>query len=665
MRSDSLGFFWQDLPQERVRGERVEQVRPMPPIPDTGWHPPSEFPRLEAADVISLDVETKDPHLPEMGPGTLRKDGHIVGISVGTEDGERWYFPMRHEVGGGNMDADQVLRWASDELSRPNQTKVGANLMYDCEWLAAEGVQVAGPFIDVLYQEALLDEYAKSYALESVGQKYLGEGKVSNALYEWCAQAYGGSPNGKQRANIYRAPACLTGPYAESDVDIPLRVARAQQARLESEGLSSLARLENALIPMLLAMRRRGVRVDVAAAGILNDKLAEELEQLKKKNDVDMWSAVQIAVRCDSLGIPYPRTPPSKKHPNGNPSFVAGWLKLQNHEFLETLFRMRSIDKLRGTFIEGHTLGHLVNGRVHAQFHPLRGDDNGTVSGRFSSSLPNLQNVPNRDEILAPLIRGLYLPDEGEDWGRFDWSQIEYRLLVHYARGGGSVEARQAYRDDPTTDFHQLTNEWVFGGDPNMRKPAKNINFGLVYGMREKTMSVNLGRSLQATKLLFEMYHKRLPFVSATFEAAERVALNRGYTKTLLGRRSRFDLWESRKWDDMQKEDAVPLHRDAALTTWGPNIRRAYAYRALNRMLQGSAADIMKKAMVDIWESGICDVLGAPLLTVHDELDWSAPRTPEAQEALKEAHYIMEHCVELRVPLYAERETGNDWGHLH
>ena len=198
-----------------------------------------------------------------------------------------------------------------------------------------------------------------------------------------------------------------------------------------------------------------------------------------------------------------------------------------------------------------------------------------------------------------------------------------------------------------------------------MRKPAKNINFGLVYGMREKTMSVNLGRSLQATKLLFEMYHKRLPFVSATFEAAERVALNRGYTKTLLGRRSRFDLWESRKWDDMQKEDAVPLHRDAALTTWGPNIRRAYAYRALNRMLQGSAADIMKKAMVDIWESGICDVLGAPLLTVHDELDWSAPRTPEAQEALKEAHYIMEHCVELRVPLYAERETGNDWGHLH
>lgn len=649
MRADSIGFFWQDLPQE-TRG-RVQSVRPTPTIPDTGWRPPGEFPRLEAAKLLAIDCETKDPNLTEAGPGSIRRDGHLVGISVGTEDGGRWYFPMRHEIGGGNMDAEQVLRWARDELTRPGQTKVGANLLYDCEWLAAEGVNVAGPFIDVQYQEALLNENAKSYSLETLAQKYLSEGKQSNALYEWCAQAYGGKPDGKQCANIYRAPASLVGPYAESDVDLPLRVAKLQQARLESEELCGVAHLENSLIPMLLAMRRRGVRVDLEAGNALNERLAEELAALQREYPCDMWSAKQIATRCDALGLAYPLTE------KGSPSFTAAWLKLQDHPFLTALNKMRGIDKLRGTFIEGHALGHLVNGRVHAQFHPLRGDANGTVSGRFSSSLPNLQNIPSRDDTLAPLIRGLFLPDEGERWVRFDWSQIEFRLLVHYARGGGAEKARSMYRDDPTTDFHRMVSE-LTGIE---RKPAKNINFGLVYGMGVKKMAASLGRSEQATRALFEQYHSTLPFVKDTFNAASQMATRRGYTKTLLGRRRRFELWEPRQWD----KSADACSKEAAEAAWGKaGIRRAYTHASLNSVMQGGAADIMKKAMVDIWQSGICDVLGAPLLTVHDELDWSAPPTLEADEALRESQRIMEHCVTLRVPLRAEREEGPNWGQL-
>lgn len=654
MRADSVGFFWQDLPQEKARGERAAVVRPMPPIPVTGWAPPSEFPRLEAAKVLAIDCETKDPSLLEQGPGSIRRDGHIVGISVGTEDGRRWYFPMRHEVGGGNMDAEQVLRWAKDELTRPGQTKVGANLLYDCEWLASEGVDITNgdpKFKDVQWQEALIDENAKSYSLETLGQKYLGEGKTSNELYQWCASAYGGVADGKQRANIYRAPASLVGPYAEGDCDLPLRIARMQQARLESEELLGVADLENALIPMLLAMRRRGVRVDREAGNSLSEELAQQLEHMRAQfNDIDIWSAASIAAACDVAGAPYLRTA------KGNPSFTSAWLAAQEHPFLTAVNKMRRIDKLRGTFIDGHALGHLVNGRVHAQFHPLRGDDNGTVSGRFSSSLPNLQNIPSRDDELAPLIRGLFLPDEGQRWVRFDWSQIEYRLLVHYARGGGADGARAQYRDDPTTDFHRMVSE-LTGID---RKPAKNINFGLVYGMGVKKMAASLGRSEEATRALFEQYHKTLPFVKETFDAASQMAGQRGYTRTLLGRRRRFELWEPRQWD----KDAEACGKEAATAAWGNSIRRAYTHKALNSILQGGAADIMKKAMVDIWNAGICNVLGAPLVTVHDELGWSAAHTREADEALRECGRIMETCVTLRVPLRAEREEGPNWGNL-
>lgn len=609
--------------------------------------------------MLAVDCETKDPELRERGPGFMRGDAHIVGLAVGTEDGGRWYFPMRHEVGGMNMDAEQVLRWARDELTRDGQTKVGANLLYDLEALAAEGVHVRGPTVDVQWQEALIDENAKTYALEALAQKYLGEGKHSTALYDWCAAAYGGKANGSQRGNIYRAPASLVGPYAEGDVDLPLRIAEAQREVLDRDGLLGLAGIENRLLPILLAMRRRGVRVDLDAAARLDERLGLELHELQSRYDgLSVWSAETIAAHCRKHGFAFPLTPA------GAPSFTAKWLKAQEHQFFADVLKLRAIDKARGTFVQSYVLKHVVRGRIHAQFHPAKGDEYGTVSGRFSSSNPNLQNIPSRDDSMAPLIRGLYLPEPGEDWVRFDWSQIEYRLLVHYGRGEGAAGARAKYRSDPTTDFHAMVNEWVFGGDPSMRKPAKNINFGLVYGMGVPTMAANLGRTKEATLELFKKYHEALPFVKETFDEAARMAMVRGYTRTLLGRRSRFELWEPRDKKRVREGSPSMLTREAAEKEWGAAIRRALSHKALNRMLQGGAADIMKKAMVDIWESGVCDVLGAPLLTVHDELDWSAPRTNKAREALSEAHRIMEHCVKLRVPLLAEREDGENWGNL-
>lgn len=628
-------------------------ARGLPPIPATSWMPPGEFPRLEAAKVLAIDTETKDPNLLEKGPGSIRRDGHIVGISVGTEDGARFYFPMRHEVGGGNMDADQVLRWAKDELGRPGQTKVGANLLYDCEWLASEGVAVAGPFIDVQYQEALLDENAKSYSLETLAQKYLGEGKQSNALYQWCAAAYGGQPTGKQRANIWRAPAALVGPYAESDVDLPLRLAALQQKELADQRLSGVADLENALIPMLLAMRRRGVRVDVAGAHALDGQWGADIEAIKGRYGVNPWNAADIARQCVLLNLPFNKTA------TGAPSFTKEWLAAQTHPLLRDVARARKLDKARGTFIKGHVLSHLVGDRIHVTFNPLRKDDGGTVSGRFSSTHHNL---PKRDEETGTLIRSLFLPEEGEDWVRLDYAQIEPRLQFHAAKGPQAVAMRARLAADPALNCYRLMMLDMEGLDKDhdaFYSTFKGVWLGISYAMGLGSMAAHLGVSVEQARTWRESFPA---YITALAERASRRAEKVGHITTLLGRRARFHLWESRNWEQSCADGA--MEEAVARAKYGPAIRRAYTHKALNRYAQGSAADIMKKAMMDIWQSGVCAILGPPSFTIHDELDFSVPRTKEARAALDEVQHIMEHCVSLRVPLRAEREDGPNWGEL-
>lgn len=637
--------------QQNAVKKVINKAYSLPPILNNTWAASTALPNLAAAQILSIDCETYDPNLLKKGPGAARKDGHIVGIAVGTDDGERWYFPMRHEVGGGNLDPEAILRWAADELGRANQPKVGANLLYDIEFLSAEGVSVAGPLWDVQITEPLLDENASGYSLDDLGWKYLKEGKSSNALYDWCARAYGGNADQRQRANIYRAPASLVGPYAEGDVDLPLRIFAEQSARLEAEGLSDLFDMESALLPMLLAMRLRGVKVDTERAKSLDADLFLRVAEMQKSHGVEIWAAETIARVCDSLGIKYPRTAKTNA-----PSFTADWLENQKHPLLRAVMDARRWDKARGTFVKGYVLDSNVNGRVHAQFRSLKSDSGGTVSGRFSSSNPNLQNVPSRDEELGPLIRGLFLPEEGEDWVRLDWSQIEFRCLVHYGKGASAEQARKMYKEDPTTDFHQMVSDLT--GVP--RKPAKNINFGLVYGMGKEKLARSLGSTLEKAEPLFEQYHSAMPFVRDAYQATAKKAERNGYIQTLLGRRRRFNEFEPRFLSGKK----YPLPKEQALEKYGKDIKRAYTHKALNSLLQGSAADIMKKAMVDIWKSGVCDVLGAALVTVHDELGWSVPRTDAGAEAILEVKHIMENCVKLNVPLIAEMEIGPDWGHL-
>lgn len=468
---DAQGLFWDERPPVRQSVKRAateERPRFMPPIPKTGWTPPNEFPRLDSAKVISIDCETKDPHLLDKGPG-VRTGGHIVGLAVGTDDGGRWYFPIRHSLGG-NIDPSMVFRWAKEELGREHQIKVGANLLYDLDYLAHEGVVVRGPLFDVQVAEPLLDENAVSYSLDSLSRKYLGETKVDELLYDWCHQAYGGKQGRPQAANIWRAPVELVGPYATGDVDLPLRIFEKQKVELERQGLWELFQLESAIIPMLLAMRRRGVRVDIKAADDTYQALTMEIEDLYQAvGGINIYAADDIAKMCDKAGIAYPTTK------RGAPSFRKDWLERHAHPSIQAIQQIRTLTKARDTFVKGYILDDHVAGRIHAQFHQLRGDENGTVSGRFSSSSPNLQNIPARHPRLGPLIRGIFVPEPNERWLKIDWSQIEYRLLCHYGLGASAEKARRMYREDPSTDFHVFTSELT--GVP--RKEAKGINFGL------------------------------------------------------------------------------------------------------------------------------------------------------------------------------------------
>lgn len=654
MRQDALGLFWQDTVRAKVAPPRAHPV-----IPETGWKAPTEFPRLADAPVIAFDVETYDPDLLSHGPGWARGRGHLVGVSIAVP-GKAWYWPLRHTVcAEQNADPAPVLAWLRDTLST-NTPKVGANLLYDVGWLAEEGVHVKGMLYDVQFAEALLDETARTN-LGALGQKYLNEGKESNQLYEWSQGAYGGKVSGKQRANIYRCPPCLVGPYAEADAELPLRVIDYQWAALAGEGLLELFDMECRLIPLLVAMRRAGVSVDVRRAEEVSAALKIEEDALNQQLTdmagflVNADANASVCQAFEKLKILVPRSADDK------PTFTKETLSATDHPFADLVLETRKVSKIRSAFIESSILQANISGKVFCEFHPLRGESGGTRSGRFSCKSPNLQQVPARDEKLAPLVRGCFIPDAGHTrWKKFDYSQIEYRCLAHFARGYGSDELRAQYNTDPNTDYHIHTQQLVakLTGQEIARKPIKNINFGLIYGMGQGKLVRMLGLERAAGETLFTAYHEAAPFAKATMEFYADQARRSGYVQTILGRRSRFDLWEPEYQEHRKRLPALPYQH--AYQLYSGRIKRAYTHKSLNRVLQGSAADMMKRAMLTLWDSGVLDVVGVPRLTVHDELDFSdAGGNDDAWAFVKRT---LETAIPLLVPVVADLEMGPNWG---
>lgn len=548
-----------------------------------------------------------------------------------------------------------------EQLSRPGQPKIGSHIIYDLDYLTEADVPIEGPFYDIQNAEPLLDETQLTYGLEHIAQRRLGEGKRHEQMTQWLTRAYGAD---HVKDNIWRAPSPIAGPYAESDVDLPLRIFAEQERELRSQGLWELFELESKLIPMLLGMRRRGVRVDLDRAqelrGVMAGRRDRAIAEVKRITGIapDIWAAESLANVFREAGIWFPLTLKNK------PSFRKDWLEQQDSPIGKLIAEARRMDKFCSTFVDSYILNGHYNGRVHCQFHQLRSDNGGAVSGRFASSMPNLQNIPIRDEEVGKLIRDIFIPEEDCRWFKLDWSQIEFRLAVHFAasmkvRGEllpGVEDVVSRYHNDPNTDYHRFTAE-LTGLD---RKYAKSINFGIVYGLGVEGLCGQLGIEKEEGLNILSQYHRELPFVKPLYNKALQRAEQQGEIITLLKRKRRFNTFQKYGSNQYFREDEffenVPQDERRG---W----KRAFGHKALNALLQGSAADIMKMAMVQISEdSTLIKTLGYPHLTVHDELDGSLPHTKEAEDALKEVRHIMETCVQLKVPLVSDLAIAETWG---
>lgn len=658
MRPDAIGMFWQDLPGGR--GKKSAEARPTPPIPETGWLPPTEPPNLSGVRFLGVDTETYDPELEENGPGWARHKGQIAGVSLAVSPVDRWYFPLRHTIEPHhNIDPERFFDWLRPFMRDHRIAKVGANLGYDCGWLEEEGVAVRGDLYDVQFAEALLTENER-VGLDYLGYKYLAEGKLTSVLYQWCSDAYGGQPNDRQRKNIYRAPPRLVGPYAETDAAHPLRIMPLQWPLLEREGLTQVFRMECDLIYLINAMRFKGISVDLDHAEEMSRRLGrmidEQTDDLIRQTGmtISVDAASDIAAVFDKFQIPYGKTR------TGKPSFTKDFLEGVEHPIGKAITEIRKLRKLKGTFIDGYILGSHVNGKIHCSFNLLRGDGYGARSGRLSSDSPNLQNIPIRTELGKELRKVFKHDVEHKQTRKVDYSQIEYRFLSHYAIGPRADEVRETYWRDPKTDYHDLVIRMIkeLTGVTLERRPAKNINFGLVYGMSEPKLGRDLHLSPAQAKELFKAYHTGAPFVRVTMRATADEAEQTGVITTILNRRSRFDLWEpAERSRGADRKPGLPY--EMAIRSYG-SIKRAYLHKAINRRLQGSAADLIKYAMWKCYYDGLYDVTGVPRLQVHDELVFSDPGGVDP--AFEEVFRTMETCMHLRVPIRVDTSAGVNWG---
>ncbi len=606
------------------------------------WVPPSSFPDLSDAKEIAIDLETCDKNLERFGPGWPRNDGYIVGYAFAV-DGWRGYYPVAHE-GGGNLDRGIVERFVRRVLELP-APKIMHNAAYDLGWLLASGFNVRGRIIDTMVAAACIDENRFSYALNALGFDYLKEVKSEQGLKE-AAQDFGVHA----KKELWRLPAMYVGDYAEQDAALTLKLWQTLKIELRKEEVESIFELESDLLPILVGITKRGIRFDrdraLKLVGEMQDKEAQLVKSIRKTcgAPVDIWAAASIAIGFDKLGIQYPRTN------TGLPSFTKSFLDTHEHPICKQIVEARELNKTHGTFLQPYLDFSAHDGRIHPHINQIRSDDGGTVTGRLSMASPNLQQVPARHEIIGPLVRGLFLPEEGQMWAANDFSSQEPRILVHYASLlglPGSDDMVTAYQNNPRTDFHQMVADMA----GIKRKAAKTIGLGLMYGMGKQKLANSLDLPIDEAEELIRKFHEKVPFLRGTVDAVMRRIEHRGSggaIRTLQGRKCRFPLWEPTEWGINK---ALPF--EEASIKYGPRIKRAMTYKGLNRLIQGSAADQTKKGLIELHKAGF-----TLLLQVHDEIALSVNSREEAQEAAN----VMANAVKLEVPSIVDVETGPSWG---
>ena len=577
-------------------------------------HP--ELPLIPLGVPFAFDTETTglSPH------GT----DNIVGYSVAIENGASFYVAFRHDGDKDNMDEQIALDYLKYLMELPNP-KIMANANFDLRFVMNEGITPKAPFVDVLLQERCIHEYRRSYSLDALGEAYVGDGKEDDLLYEWCHATFGGRKGRSQAGNIWRAPIKLVEPYARVDAELTLSVYQAQVEVINTLCVSEIIQLENDLIEPILHMTWKGIRMDEPKLLKLGTELVAESKVLYATlttlagRTVNVNAGKDIQRAFDDMGVPYPTTD------KGNPSFTADFLKACDAPIAQAISACRKNTKLMNSFIEGAYKKYVVDGRLYAGFNQI-----GAVTGRSSSSRPNLQQTP-RDSRF----RELFIADEGETLVGIDYSQIEPRLALHYCTGEVAESLKTLFKKKPEADFYAI----LMTSAPDVeRQVMKMVLLAQLYGQGEASLALKLGDAVTGKRIL-DGFNANFPFFRALAKQVSNTARSRKYIRTVGLRRCNY-----------QGADGSTIHK------------------APNRLIQGGAADIMKKAVVDLWNSGWCasDKLGAPIAIVHDELIFSTKLTgDDLKEAMSELERIMVDSYPLTCPLHAESNTGNSWQDIH
>jgi DNA polymerase I-like protein with 3'-5' exonuclease and polymerase domains len=631
-------------------------------LPKSDWVVPKELPDLRGSGVIAIDTETRDDGLANSrGPGWVYGAGKIVGVSMASKRGSV-YVPVAHPETD-NFPHENVGRWLRDHMGA-DEWIVFQNAAYDLGWISAEwDIPTPEKFHDTLAMAYSLDEQRLTYNLDSLCKWQGIEGKDESMLQD-AARAFGYNPKGE----LWKLPARFVAPYAEQDAVSTLKLYEKFWPQIQAQNITESYGLERDLIPMVMAMRRRGVRFDTRRAPEIRDDLLtkrdDALAELSRKlcmgRDVtmkDVKSPKFLEKWFKDENIVYPYTE------KGAPSFQADWMNKIDHWLPQLVARTHKMHDAGDKFVQGYLIDYAHRGRIHAEIHQFKNDRGGTKTSRFAYSDPPLQQMPSRDPEIADSIRGLFMPEHGEVWGALDYSQQEYRLIVHFAHACGVQGADKPvarYNDDPRTDFHSLVAELT--GLP--RRRAKDVNFAKAFGAGVPKFALMTGMTLEEAKATMEQYDEEAPFVKRLSEFVQSVAGRRGYIRLIDGARVRFERWEPR-WVDYKEaarsgKPLGPCDREEAMRRmsdpdhpWSGNLRRAFTHKSLNWLIQGSAARQTKLSMRMCWKEGLL-----PLLQMHDELDFSF--STERQAEIAQA--CMVESVKLSVPVVVDAEFGKTWG---
>ena len=676
---------------------------------------------LKGVDTVAIDIETYDPNLKTKGLGAIRNDGFITGIAVATGK-ETVYFPIHHSdtvVEGEEL--KEFWNQMNDKLLQNDKiTKVFHNAMYDVCWLeAVTGKKLKGRIVDTMVAASVIDENRFKYSLDALSKDYLDDSKYKYDLQEKTFEWSGGMQKDPM-SNMHKLPSKVVKEYAKQDVNLTLKLWELFDKKLDEVlyikpennkeyTCRNIFELETKLFPCLVEMKFKGVKIDVQKLDLLGKRLERcknkiiKFIKFKTNVDVQIWAASSLKNLLEDQKIKdYAKTPKS-----GMPKLPKDYLKTHSNRFLRYVARAREYDKALNTFVEG-LKGYIYKGRIHADINQIRGDGGGTVTGRFSMSNPNLQQIPSKG-FIGKKMRELFIPEEGHRWGSFDYSQQEPRIVVHYAikhKLPETEELKKEFNNDEA-DFHQIVADMA----KIPRKQAKTINLGLFYGMGKGKLQAELNLDKNQARVLFDNYHRKVPFVKKLSDGLMTFATKNKLVFTLEDRFCRFDKYESvnkrwnnelRKFEEWDPEAKEIKQKDGTIKYEGewisPKLMSreeawskfklqfnskskakdkgglgkvedlteqerenwfkeyftpAFTYKALNRLVQGSAADMTKKAMVLLYEKGII-----PHIQIHDELCVSI-KDNETRITVQET---MEKAIELKIKNKVDCELGLNWG---